>query len=49
MGKKDANVTRSPVDQYRKQIGESSFILMLVNQFVDQPSTIIKTIFGIVT
>lgn len=35
MGKKDASATGLPVDQYRKQIGESSFILLLVNQFVD--------------
>lgn len=31
MGKKDANATGLPVDQYRKQIGES-----LVDQFIDQ-------------
>lgn len=35
MGKKDASVTGLPLDQYRKQIGESLFVLVLVNQFVD--------------
>lgn len=33
MGKKDASATKLPVDQYRKQIGESPFYPM-VNQFV---------------
>lgn len=28
MGRKDASATALPVDQYRKQIGESSFILV---------------------
>lgn len=36
MGKKDASATGLPVDQYRKQIGEFSFIQVLVNQFDDQ-------------
>lgn len=37
MGKKDASGTRLPtIDQYRKQIGESSLIRGLVNQFVDR-------------
>jgi len=36
MAKKDASATRLPVDQYRKQIGESSVVQMLVNRFVGQ-------------
>lgn len=28
MGKKDASATKLPVDQYRKQIGEFSVLLM---------------------
>lgn len=28
MGKKDASATKLPVDQYRKQIGESSVLLL---------------------
>lgn len=31
MGKKDASATRLPVEQYRKQIGESSFRKVICN------------------